>query len=386
MRTAFVTLLVATSLCAAAIFLREHGTEREAERALASRDPIRAFELYGQLRASRPWFLDRGELDGNFEAAAAAGLTVAEARHDFTLAARLATTILAVSRRSGDSSYVGEANEVVARLPDEHLRWIADLLDRGRIDDALRECEAATGLYAARPGALDRLRDLEARGVIVRAERALASGDAELVVRTVADLDPAAPIPLQVRAVKAVRGASAARAQWQIANRDFPGLLRGFDASLRIVRERSALVRAVTMEFAESVRRVFGMPATDAIDTLDVDDLPPATAVGPSLGSGLARLSIFNHTGQSLTVCLRGAHDYKVAIDPGRAAQLDVRPGEYAQAAFGAGSRAVPYLGVIQLSDAEHLQAFAIGQRRVWQGAAPARKRLAPPGHSVALN
>ena len=386
MRTAFVTLLFAASLCAAAIFLREHGTEREAERALASREPIRAFELYGQLRTLRPWFLDRSEIDARFEAAAAAALPLAEAHHDFTLAAKLAATILTVSRNSVNPGYMTGANAAVARLPDEHLRWIADLLDQGHIDDALRECGAARGLYAERPWALDRLRALDARGVIARAERALASGDPELVVRTVAALDPAAPIPLQVRAVKAVRGASAARAQWQIANRDFPGLLRGFDATLEIVSERSALVRAVELEFAELARRVFEMPATEAIDTLDVDDLPPPTAVGPSPGSGVARLSILNHTGRPLTVYLRGAHDYKVVIDPGRTARLDVRSGEYAEAAFDNGSKTVPYLGVIQLPAADHLQAFAIGQRRARQGAAPRRKPLAPPTRSVALN
>jgi hypothetical protein len=352
MRAIFITLLLALVPTAATEFGRERWAESQADRAASAGHHEQAYLKYQELTLSRPWFLDRSELIVRTEAEAASVLPAAIRRHDYVQAVHLGNLILG----GPDSGYETEANAAAFAMPDQQIEYMARLLDEGRIDDALRECDVARPMYSGRPQVLGRLRTLEARVRVAGAERAVASGDSLSARELLSQLDPMSPQAVLSRAEDMVRQATATRADWLVARRDFPGLLRWFATARNSVRDRTNLQRAANLEYVNIAHRVFEIPPS-GVPTLEVDEPPAATAIG-STGSGLALLAIGNRTSEPITVLLRGTvNDYRAVVGPGGRTHLKLRPGEYAEAVRG-GAGPVPYLGVIRLTAAGYSQDF----------------------------
>lgn len=357
MRAIFITLLLALVLTAATEFGRERWAESQADRAAAAGHHEQAYLKYQELTLSRPWFLDRTELIVRTEAEAATILPDAVRDHDFVRAVHIVNLIMA----GPDSGYETDANAAAFAMPDQQIEWVSQLLDEGRIDDALRECDVARPMYSSRPQVLGRLRTLEARGRVAGAGRALASGDSLSALELLSQLDPTSPQSVLSRAEDMVRQAAATRADWLVARRDFPGLLRWFATARNSVRDRTILQRAANLEYVNYAHRVFEIPPS-GVPTLEVDEPPAATAIG-STDSGVAVLAIRNRTSQPITVLLRGsADDYRAVVGPGGRTHVKVHPGEYAEAVRG-GNGPVPYLGVIRLTAADYSQDFDIKAR-----------------------
>jgi hypothetical protein len=357
MKAIFTTLVGLLVVCVTAVWIDEYRQARRAAGAMTAGDGTTASMLYTSLIGRRLWFVDRHDLLMRREAAAAGGLGAMMRDHDFSRAVDMVQLILSGPETGHESG----ARSVLREIPLQHMNYIRELTGGGHFDKALAEVGLATALYGEWPSVLKDLKGLRAAGQAGLAEERVLRGNPDGAIDVLADFESAAPIQSLRQARDAARHAVVVRAAELQRYRMYPDFLEWYPRIHARLVGRPEVLDAVALAYADMARRTFDLPATSAVpEALDVDEPPPARAVSPTIGTGVAMLLVVNRTGQPIAIVLRGPRDYRTPtpIPPGESVRIAVRPGRYAQAVH-AGQGLVPFLGVVQFAEAEYTQEFS---------------------------
>lgn len=362
MRVLLVSLVAATALCAAAIFVSEQVIVRRADRAIADGHPVRAMELCGKLAAERPTFVSPAALAVCRERAAYAALPRAIDGHEFARAAELAGVI----QEGIDSGLEDEARALAARLFERHYQVAASLLDRAEADAAVRESAALRELYGADPQRLEQIRAFEIRSRLLFAKQRLEKGDTRGVLTALGGTDPRAPLPSRAEAERYAREALSREADFCVDRRDFAGLYRWLQEARDTVATLQHLQNEVERAYAHYSGMLFDLPASigPMPESFETGNLSFEVAVGVSESPRRASVVIENGTGRQLIVHVRGPEDRKTVVPPGGRRTIELPPGEYVQAARVNGD-AQPHIGIVKVEGGNaYVQRFVLGGGR----------------------
>lgn len=321
-------------------------------------DPAHAYAMCRALESRGLWLLDRGEVTSRCEAAAAEAVLSAVAAERFEPAAAHCSTVLAPP----DTGYEQRVQSTCRGLGAAHAGFIARLVRLSDDERALDELTTAERLFGSQTDTMVRLRGLRAEAQAVRFERFVDAGNALAAFDTLRTFEPTAAAALLRRVESRVHDAWTLGVAGHIGGHNYPAVLELHE---RLRKElRPELRYRLALAYKESIQKLFWLPSTgDVRDALDAYEPPPAVAAEQTPIARRAVVTFENGSDRRMWVVLRGEMvDYRLPpIPPRGALRRAIRPGRYAQVVH-SGTDVGPFVGVIQVPEAELRQAFTIAE------------------------
>ncbi|MBM4262867.1 MAG: hypothetical protein FJ145_15740 [Deltaproteobacteria bacterium] len=290
---------------------------------------------------------------------------------DFNLAINYLNSL----SKDADGRAKAEAATLSVRLPEVHINWVTDLVDNGKLDTAITELKSMRKMYVKEQEVLLRVKALDARARILKAEETLKKGPVTAVLVSLRELDTEIPIEYRQRAETLIDSTVKAPAEEYFARKDYPSLFRWLAAAKKDV----ARFQSKAMEKIEAgyMAKVFDVPAN--VELKDTAAAPPIVAVESLQKAERTSLKISNDSGKNIAVQIVGQQPkHKFDIPIAGEKEIMLPSGEYVQLVVG-GDGVRPHLGIFRIEGHSYRQMFTMRN----QETASAKTHAVPPQGKV---